>query len=378
MYSVSDHFLERVRDSGERVTFADLYLNREIYRENIPVISGSLTMDRKANIRKSGSMAIGDNSLINLWLNQLSPYNFTVVIKQGVVFPNRDMELVPFGTFTIEEVTWSESQGVPEIKFYDYGKSLEQTTHFFTVDYSGSFVRQRIEELVAYTIPWATVVIDSSLPDVMLPGGTTYDGNHLESLAKLTEAIGAEGFFDRDDVYRVVPIPSVNIDTGEDDSVWDVDVSIDGSPGVLVSADRSITKEGVFNGVSVVGATPEGAPEGTVVVGHAFDLNPASPTYWNGPFGRRTKRIENSALTDNGACRASAEAQLRNFLGLTRSLNFEIVANPALDPGDIVKVIYLDESFEYHLIDSLSIPLGTGAFTAQTRAKQYIGTSTLI
>jgi hypothetical protein len=54
-------------------------------------------------------------------------------------------------------------------------------------------------------------------------------------------------------------------------------------------------------------------------------------------------------------------------------LDFSAIPNPALEPDDAVQVSMLDGTFETHLITSMSIPLGLGAWTADTLSNKDTG-----
>ena len=101
----------------------------------------------------------------------------------------------------------------------------------------------------------------------------------------------------------------------------------------------------------------------------AGDMNSASPTYYFGPFGRATKRIDNSALMSDAACLDVANAELRKSVGLAQSLSFTSLQNPALDVGDVIMCEFLDLSTEFHIVDDLSLDFNSGSMSVSTRSQ---------
>jgi hypothetical protein len=58
---------------------------------------------------------------------------------------------------------------------------------------------------------------------------------------------------------------------------------------------------------------------------------------------------------------------LNNALGLTRTLTLKASPNPALEPLDTVRVVFDDGRVEQHLVDVVSIGLGTEQIELATR-----------
>jgi hypothetical protein len=178
--------------------------------------------------------------------------------------------------------------------------------------------------------------------------------------------LGGEFYFNPDGAQVFGVIPKISPIFAENVSVWDVDV---GATGVLVAASRRNTRANTYNGVSVLGATSEG---GTRVYSYALDTNAASPTWFDGTFGRKTLRIEADTLTTKAACYAAATVQLQNLTGLSKNVSFTSLWNPALQEGDVCLFKFADGSQEYHLIDSLSFDFASGEMSGETRTAQYV------
>ena len=99
------------------------------------------------------------------------------------------------------------------------------------------------------------------------------------------------------------------------------------------------------------------------------DDDPASPTYWGGPFGK-VARVDNSTAVQTVEQAELAAAEILNSqLGLSRSLQLTSAPNPALEAGDVVTVVFPDDRTEQHLIDTVTVGLGpTAATSLETRS----------
>jgi uncharacterized protein DUF5047 len=143
--------------------------------------------------------------------------------------------------------------------------------------------------------------------------------------------------------------------------VWQIDA---GDAGVLVDANESLDRTGVYNGVLVTGQPTAVTAAFAVLV---TDADPLSPTRWGGPFGH-VLRIEASTSIQNATqAQTAGQVMLNDGLGLTRSLVLTSAPNPALEAGDTVLVLFADGRSETHLLDVVRLDLGTGSIELSTR-----------
>lgn len=390
MLSVSSRFLQAIRGPYIQTTTVDVYYNQQRTVANIPVVDGSISVDRTSKTRRSGSITIGDPNFFPTFANSpLAPYGAELNIKQGINYADGSQELVSLGWFRIEdvgqEVSAAQSNGqLPVIDFYDRSQAVADAAFMDPIDRGGWDVKSLITHLVQDVVPYAQVVFDASLTTGTVPGGTSFDSDRWAAIQTCAGYMNAEAYFDANGVCRVVPIPALSQSTPASSAVWTMDASTQAAQnagasaqGVLVQAKRQVSRSGVYNCVAAYGAsTGSSAPP----VGYACDTDPRSPTYYGsspqngpvGPFGASVYRYTNGLITSISGAQSAAQAQLNNFLGLARSLSFTICPNPALEAGDIVQVIYPDGKKELHLIDSFTIPLSQQSqFTGSTRTLTY-------
>ncbi len=369
MLSVTPEFLSRLRYSNMRKTVADVYYGGAVLFPDVPIKSGNLTIDRNADIRRSGSITIASND-INLGL--FEPNGLEVNIKSGLVYHNGNEELVSLGWFRTE--TFSRQEGVTKeitVDLFDRGKVHQDIQTFWDLDRSGVTVAAAKDMYTNYSFAGLgytpTTIWDASFDqNRKLPGGSIAGGTHMDAMKMIALTLSGEFYFDPDGRQIFGVIPKVSAVDGANVSVWDIDV---GETGVLISANRTNTRANTYNGVSVLGATSE---SGTRVYSYALDTNAGSPTWFNGTFGRKTLRIEADTLTTKLACYQAATAQLQNLTGLSKNVSFTSLWNPALQEGDICLFTFTDGSQEYHLIDSLSFDFASGEMSGETRTAQYV------
>jgi hypothetical protein len=170
--------------------------------------------------------------------------------------------------------------------------------------------------------------------------------------------IGAEVYADADGVFVIAVLP----DPLSVPPVWTISA---GEGGAYIGATRGMSADGVFNGVLASGENTEAnlPPVSALVV----DADPTSPTYWSGPFGHRPTFYSSATLTTTLACTNAATLMLRAAVAPNASANISALPNPALEPGDVIRVVYPDGTRELHQAQAFPVPLDyAGDFTLAT------------
>ncbi|MCP9998000.1 hypothetical protein LUX34_24115 [Streptomyces werraensis] len=137
--------------------------------------------------------------------------------------------------------------------------------------------------------------------------------------------------------------------------------------GVYISARRAMSSENVFNGVLARG---ENAAEGVLPVSYlATDDDPGSPTYWGGPFGRRPAFYSSSTLISTLNCQNAAKLKLLAAKAPNASGDITALPNPALEPGNVLRILHPDGTRELHQAAAFTVPLDeAGDFPISTIA----------
>lgn len=355
MYPISARLLAAFSESHTPLFRADLF-RADGGVEVLDIMGGSVPVDRGQAVRRTCSVTVADRSLIpRTATDKLSIYGAQIRISRGVAFGDGTTELVPLGVFRIDAVDGDVDTGPVTIN----GKSLECVVmdDKFTTPYraSGTAVGA-ITALIQRSIPSASVI--STVVDAAI-GPRTFDvqGDPWAAVTECAAVVGAEVYADPDGVFIIATLPDLLAVA----PVWEVAA---GEGGALVAAKRGMTAEGVFNGVLASGENTEAnvAPVSALVV----DTDPTSPTYWSGPFGHRPTFYSSAALTTTGACTAAATLKLRAAVAPNATADLSSLPNPALEPGDVIRVVYTDGTKELHQLQSFSVPLEIGGEFALT------------
>jgi hypothetical protein len=184
--------------------------------------------------------------------------------------------------------------------------------------------------MVADRLPSQTEFNLSSTEHVtpLLVFGLDQGGDPWQDIADMATAIGFECFFDPAGVFVFRPVP----DPRRGEPVWVF--GPDPTPTVT-DAKRELTDEQTFNYVVVKG---ESTSTRNPVAASAFDDDPSSPTYVDGPYGTVTQRLTFPLVTTQEQAQDVADAILLNSLGAADTVTISCVPMPALEPGDIVEV----------------------------------------
>ncbi|WP_309029302.1 DUF5047 domain-containing protein [Streptomyces alfalfae] len=349
MYPVSDRFLRRLAESHTVATRVQLLLTdgRVV---DIDHTGGSVTVDRAQAIRRTCTVTCADPALIpRTPKDQLATYGARLRISRGVDYGDGTSELVPLGVFRLDSVDGDVSDGPVNLQ----GKSLEACVvdDKFVEPYTATgTVAGAVTALIQRSLPDADVI---SMIDVTPIGSRAFDveADPWAGAQEIAAAAGAEVYTNADGVFIIAVLPDLL--TAE--PVWAVEAT---EGGVYISGSRAMSSDGVFNGVLARGenATDEAPPVSALVV----DVDPGSPTYWHGPFGHRPKFISSSTLITVNACTQAAGLELVKAQAPNASGDISSLPNPALEPGDVIRVMHEDGTRELHQVASFSVPLDEG------------------
>lgn len=360
-----------------------MYFN-QTYVTTTTVVDGSINVDRTQSVRRQGVLTVGDPLFFPTFATSpLAPYGAELHVGYQVTYPGGAQETCPLGVFVIRDVYEEQSTGgLPVVDFRDRSSIVSSYPFLTPYDASGVQLQALVQRLVQAALPYVTVTYAPALltpaATTYVTGGTTFSSDRWSAVQSLCGMIGAEAYFDVFGNVQVVPIPALTqAALAAATPVWNFNA---GPGGVLITAKRTVTRDGVYNAVYGTGGTTGSA--GATVTAFASDNDPRSPTYY-GPigqlapdpasnFGPQVLQYSNSMISTTAALQTAVNAQLQNYLGLARNLNYTALPNPALEAGDIVRATYSPSSYELHVADSFVVPLGPSAsFTGQTRTATY-------
>jgi Domain of unknown function (DUF5047) len=349
LYPVSDRFLQRLAESHTPAFQVQLFLTdgRVIDLEHT---GGSVTVDRGQAIRRTCSVTIAEPSLIpRTPADQLATYGAQLRVSRGVEYGDGSTELVPLGVFRLDSVDGDVSEGPVTLQGKD--RSAAVADDKFTTPYTvtGTVV-SAVTELIHRSIPSADVL--STITDSPI-GSRTFDieADPWAGVQEIAAAAGAECYPNADGVFVIATLP----DLLTTDPAWAVEAA---EGGVYMSANRGMSSADVYNGVLARGEnTADNVPPVSYL---AVDNDPNSPTYWGGPFGRRPKFHSSSTLITTAGCQQAATVILAKAKAPNATGDISSLPNPALEAGDVLRVMHEDGSRELHQVASFSVPLDEG------------------
>jgi Domain of unknown function (DUF5047) len=351
----------------------DAYRNGVLVASNLPVDpeSATLKVDGTALVRRSVDLTISDPSLVPITTSSLlDPHAVELRIFRGFRYPDGTSETIPVGRFRIATVSTALYGGIV-ISGVDAAKLVADDAYVTYTDTStidpdpnptssagGATYLSEMQRWLTNTLPDASIsVSDAITTDEPLPITTWEEGtSKLAAINELAVAIDVEVYCDNQGTFVIAPMPDPDAAP-----VWTIDL---GEDGVIVAATEDWDRDTVFNAVTVRGERADGTPP---VYWTAKDNNPHSPTYWNGPFGRRPKVYTSAMIRSYAQALRAAATMLQRAIAPVRSMTVSMLPNPALEPGDMV-LVRLPPSNDRqsyrevaHMIRGYTLPLGLGA-----------------
>lgn len=286
------------------------------------------------------------------WDYGLAPYGTEMFIERGVEYANGIQEYVGLGYFRINTVE-QPLKGLLRISAEDRMSNIRDGRLVNPIQFSaGTSVAAVLDFLVQDVMPGIPTIYDT----IGWSGGSAYtttlftdqvcSDDRLAFIQSLVTSYGKVCYFDYAGRFVVKTPP--------DPTAEPVTLINAGENGVLVQANRSISRDGVYNGVVARGEPVGELPPVQAVV---VDTDPKSPTLWGGPFGKVPRFFSSSFMTNASQCLAAAQGLLLSSVGLPYSVSLGLVPNPALEANDVIQVQYDEHTFETHIADSITYPL---------------------
>jgi hypothetical protein len=376
VYATSARYQDAIRGSHKVVVRAQVLSSIQFGAAptggiELPLIAGDVRLTATADVKATLSLTVpGD------YWDIVQPFGAEIFAERGIDFGDGTTELVPLGYYRIDSLSQGPSPyGAIEIDASDRTVSLQQcrvanpwqvpagTSHRTVFEYLvngsatatttpttyGMYSRNPIVPIV-----WTNAGYNPDTTTV--PAGPVIDDSVYTYLAKLADANGA--------LIRFAPTGEMTIEA----RARAVDATPDyvlrpGVTGTLISATRTVNRDGVYNVVRAVGSDP------TSATGYRFAWinDTASPIRYNGPFQPDIRYYASPLLTTSAQADAAAQTLLARATGLPTELGLYSVPDPSLRPLDVIQVIN-GNAIGNHVLDEVTIPLaGTSATQIKTR-----------
>jgi hypothetical protein len=352
MIDCSDLFKASMAYSRTMFTEMDLVYHGTILENEVPVTSGSVTTDRTSNTRYEAGVEIG-------------------------MYPWSDLPVDSKGTRVrlyqgVESIGVRERIQVGEYQVFSYKRTnrgtvsttLKGLENFLieaefirpvTPPYGVSIIAT-ITDLIHDVLPDVDVVVQCSQDRLVSSTGAWEKDRWGDAITKLAAGINAEVFAGNDGRFYIVDAPNLNNLVGQ--------YRIAGGPaGILVTEERSDTRDGVYNGVSVsANSSDQTVPP---LWAFAYDADPLSDTYFYGPYGQRVRFYSSQFFTDVSQCQAYANRLLVESLAPNQTLSIGATPIPFLESGDPVTVVS-EQGYPTsdHLINKTTLPLNGSGWSA--------------
>jgi hypothetical protein len=332
----------------------------------IAIFNGEATADAQANIRGRLNLTTdGTRMFPEGPEGLLTPYGNELFVERGIAFGGGSIEVISLGYYRIYEV---EQEDVPNgpirVMALDRMSGIVdarlEAPQQFT---AGTSIEDVVTALVHEVYPGATILFDFNAATTLLQSNQVADQDRYAFLRDIAQSRGKVMYWDYAGRLRIEDPPSPS------EPVMEINY---GRDGILVAMKRLLSRDGVYNAVVASGERPASDIEPVRAV--AKDMNPDSPTYWLGAFGKVPRFYSSPLITDGAQAASAAEKLLARALGLPYSASLTAVPCVALEVLDPVAVTYSGRGRrEIHILETVSIPLDVETpMTATTREQSVL------
>lgn len=345
-------YLDALVGATQEVSVVDVLLNGVPILTDIPTLSWSVEADSTRWVRRSATVKLPAGTL-----SKSTALSRELRIRVG---PSGS-QLLPVGTLGVQDLDEDFPGAQQTVTLADRGQRITDDRFPVARTLGGNSVVSMIRQLVKETVPWADLAVAPGVKDSEC-AVATWDRDRDEALKKLAATIGAQLYCDPYGDFRLAPIPGADADP-----VWSL---ADGDGTGLIGGSSTVSRRGVFNAV-IAYSTGDTQASGSLlsdgITPLAADLDPSSPTYVFGPFGRVTRFLPSPFFINGEQCDDAGRAYLNRVRSLQRSAEFSSVSNVALEPDDAVSVdfgdgpgIYLVQSISFASMQPMRVRSRTG------------------
>jgi len=333
----------------------------------LPVTDVSLVIDGNAAVRRTGTLTVA----IDPWgttsrevVEQINVQAGHVVIEHGIAWPGDPADWVQLARMRIGDTKKSVPGSSRTLELFDMALLVQE--YDFPTPWamytSGDPDDPRpyidlIGDALDQAITGAVLIVDPTIDTTIKPAkGQSFSmgQDRLDAIITMAEALDADFYNDTDGNFVLADA------TPDTSSVWQVDV---GPKGVLIGMDETFSRQEQYNAVVMTFSAPD-QPDSYAI---QWDEDPASPTWFDGPFGRRPIFLAETYAHIPSKAKADAITQrrLERYLGATRALSLKTLYNPLLQPGDRIDVTWPDGEAEKQVIDKIALQLAPSSTSMQ-------------
>lgn len=329
-----------IHESHAVRTYVDALYDGSVIAEDIPLDAGTLEVTADSNV--PGRLSL---SFPSLWAprsvaDPLAVYGQRLSIRQVLTVGSEEWT-VDLGQYRIQ--AWDHAAPSVDVE----ALSLEQliADYRFNSPYKrppGATYAGLLKDLCSGLLPVDT----SAMTDRGTPGGIAEDWeeDRMAAVRALQTAWPCDLRVDEDGVLVASPERTV----GTPDVEW-----THGQANAYVSTGGNALRDETYNGVVARGEKADGTP----VAASAVDDDPASPTYWYGPYGRRQRFYESPLITSRAEALSAAQTVLRRELRRSAQVTVTAPPDPRIEMLDTARVTLEDGLTLIGLVTDIELPL---------------------
>jgi len=350
--SVHAQFLRALEKPHRRVSYVDVWyggvkidsLNFEKDLE-----SGSVFATGRNRERRTLNLGASER----LWpygeTDSLSPYGIWLQAFTTIEAGATAYGPIPVFAGKVTRVKRKRRSGVVMVKAVDPMRQVNQEPIEAPRQAPQVPIPTAILTLLREVLPSASLTNETTL-SVTITDNTVWNagwGSRGRALDELSAALGAELFALPTAVYpngEFVLRPVPGLDGAAD---WTV-------TGNIVEDDQQEkSNEEVVNRwiVSVE------RPDSTTLFVRVTDDDPSSATRYGGPMGNLAKDFSSALIQTVTQAETAGRAKLNRTKGIASARRLAMIANPALECGDLISVSVDGEPYETNIVDDFELPL---------------------
>jgi len=256
----------------------------------------------------------------------LSPRGTELRVSRGLELADGTVEYVPLCVVQVvdPEITAHASGTLINLVGHDRVYAVRQRR--FHEPYrvaSGTPTHEAIVDVVLsrFNVPTRVAETGHTTPELLFDALS----DPWDAVRSIASADGLTAYFDP--LGTLVVGPDVTVQTG-----------VSYAPGegsFLIDSKRTLSAEHAYSGVVVRVEHPDRDP----IVSIGWDLDPSSPTYADGPFGRRPYGFSSPVITTQAQADAARDTILQRVTRMQQVAELRHVGHPGHDVGDVVEII---------------------------------------
>lgn len=361
MYPVTDAFRKAVISCDQR---AVVRVTVELDGSELgvlPFTSGSVDCDgTRDGALRALSLTVSPDPDAFDWL---ATAGAEIVVHRGLVLHDGTEELVPLGVFVLDADLEEAEDGAITVSAADRSRRISRAR--WTDPYSvpaGTPVGDTVADLLRACWPDCPIGTSVATADKLTGAKLAYldgaESDPWKDARALAASAGLDLYFDGDGLAQVRDTPDP-----ESDPVCLTYQA--GDEGVVLGQTRKAMLTQQYNGVVV---TAEGSGVTVPRRGEAWDEDPNSPTYSDGPMGRVPMFYSSPLLTTQDDVDSAAETLLARVKRPIEQTAFTLLPNPAHEAFDVVEFVDSGGTARRYMFDVVAIPLdSSGALAATAR-----------